>query len=715
MTVNAKPPGTLSVNGTDGEPVDILNFVGALPPPSDVKSRNALVRAAAARSLGLAEDAMYAIARAVTDPGALAAAVKAGLVSTEVIGAVDIGMVTANVWLPEAFILMQPRAGGFAHSVPAPSIRGDVDDDGLPVVELEVQFENPRHLHDYIVETVALTKAHGRDYADSILAKRVSRPGLAHVVQISFADESESFYALCVRDGITRVVSSWSAQNPGLNAHELGEHIAEALLARRHTRSTVGSETIARARGREDVLADMRGRFVAGTSGEVVAEEAIRIGQTLTLPMQICISMAERAPSAVAAEAVFDDTMQSVIASVHGEFRPWEPTATQTAAIQRAIPRAVHAEALVPEVAAMAVSADVSKISSVWDEVPASALWRGICLLSVLTHHTEFNGLKRQLRELGVSRAISKRTYVSHLATVIDAPWRRAKANTEKQARRAWGNGGPIPSSMLGTDWEPTPTSDFLTLVPLALAGDQDAKNTLIVGGGIALIADKLLLADVGSALTSGQVPFRASVDVVVEGLAESEYGLCVLAHAANAFDADRVALNSFTQKELAANPGLAKDTYIVPQPDEDNPFEVALDSNQHVVPLTIYKVVYASNPDRAADEKAKVNQPPENESPPERANRLRKKLIALLTDATTTAVDLAATVDADGGIVGGPFGDQANFAAVDEFVRKLQLFVLLNANRVPSDAKTSSDDAAGDGANDSWDGDEDGADDVYA
>lgn len=125
---------------------------------------------------------------------------------------------------------------------------------------------------------------------------------------------------------------------------------------------------------------------------------------------------------------------------------------------------------------------------------------------------------------------------------------------------------------------------------------------------------------------------------------------------------------------------------------------------------------MYDSNPERAADEKAKGNHPPANESAHERANRLRKKLIAMLTDATTTTADLTATVDADGGIVGGPFADHANFAAVDEFVRKLQLFVLVNASRVPSDAETTSHDDTdddGDGANDSWD--EDGAEDVHA
>jgi hypothetical protein len=106
--------------------------------------------------------------------------------------------------------------------------------------------------------------------------------------------------------------------------------------------------------------------------------------------------------------------------------------------------------------------------------------------------------------------------------TLIDLPWRHAKQDTRQQAQRAWKNGGPIPHELLGLDWDPVPTKDFTKLVPLAMAGDDDAKYTLQVAGGIALVTDKLLLSNTGSALASEQVPFRSNVNEVVTNLGNS-------------------------------------------------------------------------------------------------------------------------------------------------------------------------------------------------
>lgn len=687
MAPNSGNPPVLSIVGTAGATVDVGNFSGVLPPPSEVKDRNAFVRAATASGLGLDGNALHAIARGVIDPGAAATTVKNDLLTTEVVGPVNIRMLTANVWLTELFPLMQPRAGGFAHSVHPPIVQGSLDDDGDPLVELEIEFEDVDHLREFMIETVTLTKAHGRDYSNSILAKRVSRAGLAHVARISFTDGTESFVVLCVRDGITRVVSSWAAQNPTLAPTELGEFIADRLLTRR-LRPTGANESMARARGREAVAADMRGRFIAGIADETPTEDAVRIGQTFTLPMQICVGMRQWGSSPVAASLVFDDTMQAVIASVHGEFRPWEPAATQTATILRAIPRAVHADRLGPRVAELAVGTKgVKDMKAVFGKhAPEDELWRAVFLMSYLTHWAEWDGIKRQMRELSGASQVSRLSYVSHMATLIDLPWQRVKVNTERQSRRAWANGGPVPRSMLGTNWDAVPTDDFLTLVDDAVNGDVNAKNTLIIAGGIALITDKLLMANVGSALTSGQVPFRADVDVVVEGLADTEYGLCLLAHAANAFDAKRIARNSYTSKELAANPKLATNTYVVPAPDPDNPRLPARDGNDNLLPLTVYEVVRASNPTRAQEETT-PKAPPAKESASARAHRLRSTLLRDLESAVAVSDDLVATVTGDGAVAGGAFGDRSTYESVDALVRKLQLFVLSSAATVPKDS----------------------------
>jgi hypothetical protein len=78
-------------------------------------------------------------------------------------------------------------------------------------------------------------------------------------------------------------------------------------------------------------------------------------------------------------------------------------------------------------------------------DVPKTALWRAVYVVAWLCSPVEFDGIKRHLRDLlGVSR-IENRTYVGHLMTLVDLPWRHAKAHTRQQALRAWKNGGPIP------------------------------------------------------------------------------------------------------------------------------------------------------------------------------------------------------------------------------------------------------------------------------
>ncbi|GLY31506.1 hypothetical protein [Kineosporia sp. NBRC 101731] len=216
--------------------------------------------------------------------------------------------------------------------------------------------------------------------------------------------------------------------------------------------------------------------------------------------------------------------------------------------------------------------------------------------------------------------------------TLIDLPWRYAKVANRQQATRAWGNGGPIPHEAIGLNWEPVATDDFTTLVPKAMAGDDHARFTLQVAGGIALVADKVLMSNTGSAFDSGQAPFRSNVnDVVAElGRASNEAGLWQLARAANAFRADRRASNSFTRQEVLRTPP-GPDNYTVPQVKRSRPSELVLDNAQQPVALTPFELLYTSNPQRAEDEKAKkdktTKQPKPAETTAAKVRRLRASL----------------------------------------------------------------------------------------
>lgn len=126
---------------------------------------------------------------------------------------------------------------------------------------------------------------------------------------------------------------------------------------------------------------------------------------------------------------------------------------------------------------------------------------------------------ERHLRDLLGVAQVHKSAYASHVMTLVDLPWRSAKASTRLQSLQAWGNRGPVPHDLLGVRWDPTPTPDFTTLVPKALEGDLNSGATLQVAGGIALVTDKLLMSNRGSAASSGEVPFRANVNDVVDNL----------------------------------------------------------------------------------------------------------------------------------------------------------------------------------------------------
>jgi hypothetical protein len=603
-----------------------------------------------------------------------------------VIGPVNIAMLPAQVLLTELLPLMQPRAGGHSYDVAPPRIAGVMAEDGSPTPVLRVTFRNEAHLRSFVKETVVQTRTLGQDYSTSILAKRVSRPIIAHVVEIAFSDGSAPFRVLTVRDGITRVVSSWATIYPGLSPAELADQMVKDLLSKGTSRAADVTETIERARGRESVATTLRSRFAAGTIGEAPTEDAVRIGQAFTLPATIAVSMDVFGTSPVAPSQQFEETIQAVIASIHGEFRPWDVSATQAAAIQRALARSVHSGDFDDDVADLALGVlGEDDLPALFEDkrIPKTSLWRAVYLLSWFTLPYEFDAIKRDLRAVTGAGAIRNKAYVAHLSTLIDAPWRAHKAHTLSQARRAWQNGGPVPDALLGHDWTPVPTKDFTTLVPKAVKGDVNARATLQVAGGVALIADKLLLSNTGSAVESDTVPFRADVDIVISGLGNSERGLYLLAHAANSFDPSRKALNSFTPKELLAlSEDQRADAYSVFKPDPENPAEFEVDKTGQPVLLSQYDIVYTSNPARAdtairdRDRERRKRQGKETDS--EKAGRLRSEFAENLEHALKDARMLVALANSNGA-VGHAFGAAQEWRSLNKTFRDLQKVWLRN------------------------------------
>lgn len=650
-------PSELPRLEVDGEQVTIINFSASLPDSPSADDRVALARAGRRARLALDDDGLHAVARAIADPAAAARAVEHDLLATEVTGPARLMVVQQRAFLTELFPLIQPRAGAAPRTVDPPRVDGDVTGEGgdaVPQAMTVVRFRDEQHLVDHIAQTVRQTLQMGKDYATSILTKRVARPVLAHVVRVEF-DEGEPIHIVVVRDGITRVVSSWRTLYPALSGDELAERIASELLASKRSRRANDTETARRARGRDEKQKRWRALFAEGMATGAPTEDALRIGQALILPVQMIVSFGVEGRPTVPVAQQFDDAVQSLVASVHGEFQPWESSASDAAAIQRALPRAVHDGDLGEDVAKLAAGElPVSAVPDVFDaKAPATALWRAVYLVAGLCNPSEFEAIKRHLRELLGLKQIARKTYVGHMMTLVDLPWRLAKQHTRLQARRAWNNGGPVPHHLLGTTWDPVPTDDFTSLVPAAVDGDDNARATLQVAGGIALVADKLLLSNTGSALAAGEVPFRANVNDVVTGLGDTEAGLWLLARAANAFQADQAAINSFTPQELLKNPGIGK--YAVPVVDSENPRRCAVDNAGQSKRLTPYDVVAFSDPVRAREsEEAKANAKKastKTESSRQKAMRLRGELTAALAAARSALQLLVQTGDGDAGV----------------------------------------------------------------
>ncbi|MEV0290993.1 hypothetical protein AB0H36_43275 [Kribbella sp. NPDC050820] len=689
---------TLDIGGD--EPLVVTNFVSTLEAPTFAKDRNGLVKAGlASPASGLDADGLHAVARAVTSPAAGAVLLKNNLATSEVVGANGLNMLPNRVWLTEVFPVLQPRALGSASDVRPPQVKGLLAEDGTAEPVTVMTFDDHDHLSATMKETVRQTLTMGRDYGPSILAKRVSRPILTHVARLEFTDGSEPFLVLTGRDGITRAVRSWANLLPADATHdEIATHIADNLLASKAGSAGRNDATANQARGREAYQKSLRAEFAEGMADGKPNEKAIRIGQTFTLPAQVIVGITEHGTSPVAPEERFDDAVQAMIASVHSEFQPWHTAASDASVIHRALPRAVHDKALDPEVADLATGRlTVADVPTVFGDpdIPATALWRAVYLICWLCAPTEFNGIKKHLRALLGRASVRNRAYVMHLLTLIDLPWRAAKSHTEKQTFRAWRNGGPIPTEILGVDWNPVPTTDFTELVPIALDDDDEdqtnARYTLQVAGGLALITDKLLMANVGSAVDVESVPFRSDVDDVISGLGDTEYGLWLLAHAANAFQADKYATSAYTKRELNSNPALVKGAYRVPMPSADDPSTVVTDNTGQPRPLTPWIVVEASDPARAA--RAKADEEAEAEAKKkakpkgtaaERAADLRKRINGALADSVE-ALTLVTDIAQKNPAVGPPLGTYAEWTTMNTTAQ--QISVLIFSNPSPQQA----------------------------
>jgi hypothetical protein len=618
-------PAHLSVTlSWKGENVAVSSVERALPPQSIESARDEVTAAGVANPFAsLPVGAWQAVARAVINPEGTAVMLRpttqepAGLLLEENVEGATLRTFNTRFWLSELLPGIQPRTGMEVMDVPDPQVVGTTEG-GKPCAVVRYRYRDLEHLKDHVRQTVHSTLALN-SYAVSILGRKVTRPLITHPVEFTFEDGTESFHALVVRDGITRLASAWAVlAGPDGEAIDAADLMVESLFGKVSGRSTADGQTLGDrlAAVRENWRHTLADEFHRAMAGPEPGDRGIYIAQTYVVPAQVAVGAEGHPGHLLAPKDVFDDAMRSILASVHVEFKAWDSAAQNVEVATRALKRVIQlGDAPVAKESLQVVyGLAVGRIPSEDlpqeygdDRLPGTDLWRGIQLVYALTRPELYERLKEQAKTIKGGSRMSPKGFAELLGPIIDLPWRSTKKAVSKQARNAWSNGGVLARDVL-KEWEPALTDDFTTLVEPAMAGDANARCTLAVAGGIALIADKLLTRNVGSTLMApkekGGVPFRSDVHLVIEDLsAESnELGLWTLALTANRFRSNALPGNAqpvrqFVRRDRKDEEGPA---YVHFKVDLGQPDKVARDEYGVPVPLFEWDVVWASDQGRA-------------------------------------------------------------------------------------------------------------------
>ncbi|MFC9681933.1 hypothetical protein [Streptomyces sp. NPDC056948] len=611
------------------ESVLVSNVEPELPATSGDADLAKVVDAGRANPVTLLPDAAWeAVARATTGPDGVAVQLRptpeepAGLLMVENVDGATLYSVVTRAHLSEMLPGIQPRTGMEVMEIPDPQVQGITDQD-RPCAIVRYRYQDLAHLRNHVWQTIHGTLSLN-SYAPSILARKVTRNLITHPVEITFEDGTESFYALVVRDGITRLASAWAVNaGPDADAAEAAGLAVDSLFGKNPAAppgpggGPLGERLAA---GRDRWRRSLREEFARDIGAQEPGTRAAQIGQTYVIPAQVAVGAEGHPGHLLAAEDIFDDAIRSVLASVHVEFKQWDTAAKNVEVATRALKRVIQlGDSLVPKddlqvVYGLAVGRiPVEELPRVFatDAVtapPGTALWRSVYLLHSLTRPELLEPLKDQAKAIKGGKRMGLKGFAELLGPLIDLPWRSYKKHVTTQARNAWNNGGVLTSDVI-QEWEPRPTDDFKSLVEPALRGDIDARCTLAVAGGVALIADKLLTRNVGSALMApkekGGVPFRADVNQVIEDLSQqhNELGLWTLALAAERFRSDALPENAVTMRQLIhkqKDGGVAITPYVHFKVDLASPDKIERDDDGVPVMLHQWDVVWASNPERA-------------------------------------------------------------------------------------------------------------------
>ncbi|MFC4008600.1 hypothetical protein ACFOY2_15320 [Nonomuraea purpurea] len=617
------------------EKLIVSSLLQDLPAAPSLDDHVQMLKAAVGHRLAsLPEQSWEAVAQACVRPDLVALQLEqakgAGLLLEEHVDGATLRSVHSRVWMTELFPGIQPRTGQEALDVPDPQVFG-VTKDGKPQAISRYRYRDLAHFQQHMWQTISAT-LHLNSYEESIVSRRVTRALIAHPVVVEFEDGTDSLNVIATRDGITRLASAWKVlAGPSASPSDAADLAVEVLFAKANLR-TGASLPDQMTSGRAAYRDRLREEYHQESVGEGLSLRKVQIAQTYLMPAHLTVGVEAHVSGALPPEDVFDDAVRSILASIHVEFKPWDDSAQNLEVVTRALKlfaqtrhSALGDQEQLRDVYSLAIGRTKEAATPrVYgnESIPGTPIWRAICLLHTLTRPEFHEQLKARAKEIKNERRMSTKGYASLLGPVIDYPWRAAKSSATKPARNAWSNGGVLCEDVLSDGWVPVPTTDFLRLVERALAGDLNARCTLAVAGGVALIADKLLTRNVGSAVAvtpaPGKVPFRADVSTVIGGLARegNELGLWTLAHAAQRFRHDLLPRNSSSMRQLGLRGTAAEDdAYVHVAVDLTAPDRIRRENGREVA-LTTWDVVFASDPERARRLICPVAPPQETFSP---------------------------------------------------------------------------------------------------
>lgn len=611
------PPAPAPVTVTWGG--EEITVVDPRPMPitvreADISRRSVVTAVLGNTGVNLTEEAGYGLT-AVTSPGNwdyVRSLARHNMLSPRRPAAMHLTTAEVEGIVPAFILGLQPRTETEPTPVRSPRVYGEVDDEGRQIASQVMEFDDLEHYQDFTRQVVKSTDEAGGHYQVSIIEKGVSEPITAVPVKVLLLDggngEPAHFTAYAVVDGITRLVRCYQVHlGSNVRIDDVANHIVGAIATPVRGDKPLHDRMLAARNAAVDAWRNTYAAAQITGAGKVVHDRGVRTAQAMTLRARLVLGCKPSPTTVLDVDDQFPDAAAELVRYTQ-ENKAWGHEASAANAMHSAV-RVLkgHDEITTKEQADCLLGqtpiADLPDVtarllgSSTTFTVHLAALFRAIYILRFLTRRRAFDITKQDLRTSLKLSQVRTTVYAATLAPLIEAPWRQGKASSLTQARNAYKRRGALTTD-LESRWTIV-DAEPMELYRMAVAGDNNARITLMTGGGIALIADRFLTTEVVAGTGSGGSYVAkwkpTSIDEVIHllGHPSNHRGLLQLALAMTVFDINKEAANGLraTERDRRSLHEAAR-FYLVPaaagdllesstsgiQTDQDSPVELSTD-----------------------------------------------------------------------------------------------------------------------------------------